>query len=401
MAKKSRRIVSKKYQIPLLAFFVITLAVLVLKVGSPNLFSSSAWWNPRERFSRSYFSNRRESVDRALPTASANPTASTNPTVISSPTVNPTTQPVQNTLPVSFGFSRYNDSFNVDGWGRFSSTIYYPENSSYKPYPLVILSPGFMANKDMYTWFGSQIANSGYVVLIFSPPNTFSPNNDQRIGGFREGINYISSKNADPSSPFYNLVDMNKIVTAGHSAGAMANFVATTRDSRIKGAVFFSPICRAQDLESSAVGKNLQNITDSTSFAGVVDSAQKIRVSVQMFAGSKDTIAPPSAALYCYSLINGTAKEYIEIKGGDHVGFISEQYANLAEKLGLLINIPSTQIRTGDISATEQQRITTLYLISWLNYYLKGNTPSFDQIYGAAASAGLTNGNLSNFLFSK
>lgn len=88
----------------------------------------------------------------------------------------------------------------------------------------------------------SELASHGYIVIAIgamqqelSDRKIVQAPNAMLIGG----IDWIVDKSADPSSEFYQMVDIEKIATGGQSCGG-AQVLATAADPRIKTYVMFN-----------------------------------------------------------------------------------------------------------------------------------------------------------------
>ena len=117
-------------------------------------------------------------------------------------------------------------------------------------------------------------------------------------------------------SPSRGLLDTDKFGVIGLSMGGGGCIEATgAAGSEVDAAVALAP---ATSEASSA-------------------AAQNIGVPIQIQVGSVDTMVPPETVLYYYTnLIPGTTvKEYVEINGGSHSGFIDEFFAWIAVLLGI------------------------------------------------------------------
>lgn len=98
------------------------------------------------------------------------------------------------------------------------------------PFPVIVFSHGSTGEWLMYKNAFERYVSHGFVVLF---PHIKSPEKDQHalttdpMGGFTlKGVNFVSSANADESSPLFGKLDTSNIVLAGHSMGASATIMA-------------------------------------------------------------------------------------------------------------------------------------------------------------------------------
>ena len=110
-------------------------------------------------------------------------------------------------------------------------------------------------------------------------------------------------------------------------------------------------------------------------FTDVINATQKITVPTQIQIGSNDNIVAPYTANDYYTLIpETTVKEFIEINGGTHMGYV-----------------------TGFIGNEQQQSIGRKYFTAWFNYFLKGQTFYEPYIFRRKAKIDYRNGVLTQW----
>jgi len=112
--------------------------------------------------------------------------------------------------------------------------VFHPDLSAVQePLPVMIFSHGATAESSMYFNAMESYVSHGFVVVF---PHIEGPAEDTRFGkldprgGFTgKGINYAKSANADASSPFYQKLDVDNMVLAGHSMGATATIITASQ----------------------------------------------------------------------------------------------------------------------------------------------------------------------------
>jgi len=100
------------------------------------------------------------------------------------------------------------------------------------PLPVIVFSHGATAEWSMYDDAIRTYVSHGFIVIF---PHIEGPAEDTRFGrldprgGYTsKGINYAKSANADASSPFFQKIDLDNMVLAGHSMGATATLITAS-----------------------------------------------------------------------------------------------------------------------------------------------------------------------------
>jgi dienelactone hydrolase len=266
-------------------------------------------------------------------------------------------------------------------YGTYHARIYYPatrdgwlapKDASGGPYPGIVAANGLHGAEWNLTWLPKHLASHGYVVLCFTPPKPGVIDTTQWADGFAGGIAKLKDQNTRWFSPMRGLLDTETFGAIGLSMGGGGCIEATgAAGSEIDAAVALAP---------------------ATSDASTA-AAQNIGVPVQIQVGSVDTMVPPESVLYYYTdlIPDTTVKEYVEINGGSHSGFIDEFFAWIAVLLG--IDTPA------DITFAEQRSICGKYSAAWFNFHLKGINGYRPYIFGGKAQQDLNDGVLSDLRF--
>jgi dienelactone hydrolase len=261
--------------------------------------------------------------------------------------------------PGTYRIGEYGVFYNASDYGTYEATIRYPAeadgglapvDASGNPYPGIVVSSGRGGGEWSVSWISEHLTSHGYVTLAFSPPDMFCNSTTQWAAGFIEGIEQLKIQNENTSSPVYGLVDTDKFGVIGLSMGGAGCIEAAgAPDSQVDAAVPLAP-----------AGYNSSYITVT------MNAAKNISIPVQLQVGSNDSFVASEHVLYFYTNLipDTTTKEYIEIKSGNHIGFLNQNFAEIAVQLEISSNI--------SIGFEEQRRLSSRYFTSWFQYYLKG-----------------------------
>jgi dienelactone hydrolase len=271
--------------------------------------------------------------------------------------------------PGAYRIGEYSIIYEASAFGIYEATIRYPAKSdgelavkdtSAVPYPGIIVSSGRGGGEWSVSWISEHLTSHGYVTLAFTPPDMFSNSTTQWAAGFIEGIEQLKLQNDNSSSPVYGLIDTDKFGVIGLSMGGAGCIEAAgSKDSQVDAAVPLAP-----------AGYNASSST------ATMIAAKNISIPIQLQAGSEDSFVPPERVLPFYAdlIPDSTIKEYIVINGGNHIGFLNWNFAEIAVYLEIASN--------ASIGFDEQRRVSSYYFTAWFQYYLKGIEGYRGYIYG-------------------
>lgn len=280
------------------------------------------------------------------------------------PVATTTTTPITASIPTPYHVGDYDVSYSVSQYGSYAATIFYPAlsdglrappDTSKAPYPGIVVFCARYATGSMIDWTAQYLASYGYVVLCATPPNPASNDEREWAGGFNGGISMLEVETDSDSSPIHRLVNTAKFGIMGLSSGG-AGLIEATSNPQVGAAVALAP----GDDETR-----------------VERAAQNVKIPIQLQVGSNDGLVSPSAVLEYYNLMPSTNKEFLEIAGGDHIGFLNEWAADLAN----ITKLDNPCV----IGFGEQREIAASYFGAWFDHFLKDNTGSDTYIFGAAA----------------
>lgn len=253
----------------------------------------------------------------------------------------------------------------TDGWRA-------PADSTAAPYPGIVVANGFAGSESQITWIPEHLTSHGYVTLCFTPPRRLSWDTTQWAHGFLGGVNALLKQNERRFSTLYHLLDGETWGAIGLSMGGGGCVEATgTAGSRIDASVALAP----------------------AGFPKVHAAARNITVPIQLQVGTEDKLVPPYTVLELYTehLTNNTTKEYLAITGGNHVGYIDEHYAELAQRWGI-DNPPG-------ITVEQQHNISRKYFTAWFQYHLRHLEEYYPYIFGEEAEQDLEDGILADLRY--
>lgn len=107
------------------------------------------------------------------------------------------------------------------------------------PFPLVILSTGFLVNAEQYASYAQHLASHGFVVIMYNKrESAASARDDVLCASFiRELIDWSC---VDPSLKL--LCDSDNVMLVGHSRGGKVSVLAAARDQRVKAVCLIDPV---------------------------------------------------------------------------------------------------------------------------------------------------------------
>ncbi len=283
--------------------------------------------------------------------------------------------------PGPYHIGYYGVSYNIPPYGRYYAKIRYPathdgwlapKDTSEAPYPGIAVSNGLAGSEWNIKWIPEHLTSYGYVIICFTPPNKLSGDTTQWAYGLIGGIEKLKSQNSIWFSPIKDMVDVETFGGIGLSMGGGGCIEATgAPNSEIDAAVSLAPA-------GSDDAKN---------------AAQNTTVPIQLQVGNNDGMVPPEHVIPFYTdhIPETTVKEYLSITGGNHIGFVDEFIAMIAERLGL--DEPK------GIEFTEQHRVSKKYFTAWFQYHLKGLDEYYTYIFGEEAQNDLNTGTLSDLYY--
>lgn len=278
--------------------------------------------------------------------------------------------------PYSIGF--YHTSYYISPYGNYTAKIRYPaeydgyrapKTSSEMDFPGIVVCSGYLSPDCTTDWIAEQLTSHGYVTIAFTTPHPMSIDITQWAYGFRGGICKLKAENKRCLSPMKGLLNPEKFGIIGLSMGGAGVLEAAGILKEVDVAVALAPgYCNIK--LSGFVWKDTEK------------ASKKITIPIQIQNGSNDGIVPPESGEGYYNLIPGTTtKEIIEINGANHIGYLDQYFAEIAQ----IADKPCT------IGLAEQRRVGGKYFTAWFNRFLKGETVYDKYLFGAEAQKDVDN----------
>ena len=117
-------------------------------------------------------------------------------------------------------------------------SAYYPATWPSTPVPVITWGDGTCAQPEGYGALLRYVASYGYFVIAANSREVGS-NNTDGTQPMLHALDFAAAANKDPSSPFYQKLDLTKIGAMGHSQGGGATAAAAS-DARVKYVIIFN-----------------------------------------------------------------------------------------------------------------------------------------------------------------
>lgn len=255
------------------------------------------------------------------------------------------------------------DDFTLQGLG---ATLFYPGAAGSVadggPFPGLVLGHGFARSRAQHVNNAVFLASHGYIVVTVNFPNPLAPDFDAWAAQISTALDWMEAQNSDPVSPLSGQIDTDRFGVLGHSAGGMATWVAASQDSRIKATMPLDPV-PGGGADLAALGAA---VTNPSGWTGAPGSSCNASASYNQF----------------YPLVQASHKAQYIVADATHCDFEDPT------------NFLCTAV-CGSASEARRQAWRR-YAVSWLNYYLKGDTDYYYYIIGAGLVDDLANGRLTN-----
>lgn len=232
------------------------------------------------------------------------------------------------------------------------------------PYPLVIISPGFLLGCEQYMSYAERLASWGYTVLLYDRSDrALDPMPDVVAVQFvKELIDWCASDRL-----LKQLADTDRVLLCGHSRGAKLSTLAAIQDPRVKALFLIDPV-------DTTVYAPLSPDYPSA-VAGLSDLALRQRaLPLAVVGGGRggDCVPPDSNHRVYYEAAAAPAWEVV-LEDAGHFQFLDGRG-------GLLDAICAF----GGVADSAVQGITQAMMVAWAETMVREATP----LQAAAAHAG-------------
>ncbi|KZC94378.1 MULTISPECIES: alpha/beta hydrolase [Clavibacter] len=196
----------------------------------------------------------------------------------------------------------------TDGSGFGDATLYAPQNTGKKTLGAIVVAPGLKGDQSDLAWLAKDLAGEGYIVL-----------NMNTLGGYdlpqqRSYEMLAAAKYLATASPVKDQVNPADIGVVGYSLAGGGALNAAVEQHGLKAAVALMPY------DFPAGTTDPYHPTASPSYP--TDTTPTL-----IITGQTDQTAPASfMGKPAYeSIPNTTAKQYLELRGADHLAFRNKE----------------------------------------------------------------------------
>ncbi len=231
------------------------------------------------------------------------------------------------------------------------------------PYPALVFARGFLAWPRLYAGNARHLASWGYLVAI---PHFPDEHVEHRASDVGHVFSYLAGQNADGSSRFFQQIDARRFGLVGHSLGGLTTMMVAARDGRIKAAVALDPVRPPGVWWKGSWDYRAEGPGLTTPLAVIAAPAQRCN----LFAGYRRMYAAAGSGHKAeYVLVNGSHCDYMDMPNSSHAA------------------MQTCSAACGRAFSEERLRLVEEYTAAWFNYYLRGDTGGYGQIFGPGLSA--------------
>ena len=127
---------------------------------------------------------------------------------------------------------------SCDGGGGGNVPAFSSPRNTKKPWPLAIISSGFLVNSDQYRSYAQHLASYGYIAVLYDKVENISSTIDDETSALfvSEIINWLES------SSFREGLQTKSVYAVGHSRGGKISLLAAENDERIGAVCLVDPV---------------------------------------------------------------------------------------------------------------------------------------------------------------
>ncbi len=231
--------------------------------------------------------------------------------------------------------------------------VYYPADTSGEDvsltkmndgkFPLLIFTHGYLSKIKSYNNIREMLVPHGYIIVFPDTETGLFANHSELAKDIVFLANEFPGLAKDKESLFHDRIDTS-LCLMGHSMGGGCSFLAAEMLNSVDGIITLA----AYDTDPSSI-----------------EACSKIMAPTLLFGGSKDPVTrPENHQIPMYENLKSQNKTFINIIGGSHCQ-MSDQHKSCKITELMLFSTP-------DISREKQHEIMKKFMLSWLDYFMKG-----------------------------
>ena len=198
--------------------------------------------------------------------------------------------------------------------------IYYPDDpgstSGDQRLPFALLLQGANVDKQFYEGFARTVAGYGFVVVVPNHKTTvfFQTGLFAQEDEVNEVLAFMTSEDANASSPLHGKIDTQTMALLGHSYGGAVGLNAIAGKCQFPFCIGFR-FNRPAALKGGAFyGTNLKGPV------GGIPELDNQGIPIALVQGTLDGMAAPAAGKETFDKIQDPPKAYVPIEGANHYG---------------------------------------------------------------------------------
>jgi len=141
---------------------------------------------------------------------------------------------------------RFDLSVPLSGGGSVAVTVAGPSDDgrelsrSGAPFPLVVLSPGFVINRSQYGSYLSRLASHGFVAV--SQSARAEANHAQYRDDTSKLLTWLLAPTGSSAARISGRIDASRVGLTGHSLGGKISLLVAAKDPRVKAVIAIDPV---------------------------------------------------------------------------------------------------------------------------------------------------------------
>ncbi|WP_158308379.1 amidohydrolase family protein [Thiocapsa marina] len=237
------------------------------------------------------------------------------------------------------------------------------------PVPVILVSPGFQLDRDLYASYPIHLASWGYAALV-TEKLQLGISHAAMTRRLRDVLSWLVDEESRPESPLHGRLDLSKIGLAGHSLGGKISFMLgidliEDDDERVQAIFAIDPVDDGKgspsvtpeqmakvDMPFIALGETLDSTPKHDSLMACAPEASNFE---KFFDGARSPAAK------------------IDVLGASHMSFLDNPNCRLF----------CSVCREGAIGSGEARKLARRYMTAFYNIQLKGEVEYETFLCGA------------------